>query len=499
MRILPFGGGPKQGTYASSDHDFQAMIEALPVAVMTCELKGFTIDYANAKSVELLKGLQEHLKLDPEKIVGTCVDTFHKNPSHQRTLLSNPNNLPHKAIIQLGDEYLDLHISAQYDKAGNYRKAILSWSVVTEKVNADRESARLLQMLDKMPINVMTCELENFSINYVNQTSKDTLAKVQEYLPVRAEDLLGTSIDVFHKNPEHQRRLLRDKNNLPHKANIKVGPETLALSVSAIEGANGEYLGPMLTWAIVTDNIRMGEQVMNVVEGLTKSSEEMSASATQMQNLAGETTQLSASVSAASEEMTASIKEISQQLAHATDITNNAVREAEEADNYVNTLSASAEQINQITEVIESLADSTNLLSLNATIEAARAGEAGKGFAVVASEVKALARRTAEATTQIRDQVEDIQGVIGTTVTAIQNIGKTIGDINKVAAQISAAVEEQTATTAEVSTSINGVSNASNQTGGAAEGVRTVADQVKELSANLSAEIEQFMQNTTNG
>ncbi len=495
MRLLPFGNGPKSGL-KSKDHDFHAMVESLPVAVMTCELQNFTIDFANKKSMELLGGLQEHLDIDVNNIVGTCVDVFHKNPAHQRGLLSDPKNLPHTAIIQVGPEYLDLYISPQLDKNGNYQKAILSWSVVTEKIKADREANRLLQMINKMPINVMTCNLENFEINYLNDTSKNTLKMVEEHLPIKVDEMLGQSIDVFHKQPQHQRNLLANKNNLPHKANIRVGPEVLSLNVSAIEDNDGTYLGPMLTWSIITDSVRMAEQVTNVVEGLGKTSEEMAQSAQQMQSLAGEATQRSASVSAASEEMTASIQEISTQLAHATKITKNAVKEAEEADTYVNTLSSSAEQINQITEVIEGLADSTNLLSLNATIEAARAGEAGKGFAVVASEVKALARRTAEATTQIRDQIGGIQEVIATTVTAIQNIGSTINEINKVSAQISAAVEEQTATTAEVSSNINGVSDASNQTGAAAENVKVISDQVKEYSTQLNSEIETFLDNT---
>lgn len=497
MNVLSFASGKQKSAYSSASHNFEAMVEALPIAVMTCELKGFTIDFANKKSIELLKSLQQHFDFDASDIVGTCVDVFHKNPEHQRTLLSNPNNLPHSAVIQLGEEYLDLSIVAQYDGRGNYQKAILSWSIVTEKIKGDRETNRLMQMIDKMPINVMTCDPnKDFTINYINQTSRDTLAKVQEHLPIKVDDMLGHTIDVFHKNPTHQRNLLADPKNLPHSANIRVGPEVLSLNVSAMMDADGTYLGPMLTWNIITDSVRMAEQVTNVVEGLASTSQEMAGSAQQMQGLAGEATQLSSSVSAAAEEMTASIQEISSQLAHATQITGTAVREADEANNFVNTLSASAEQINQITEVIESLADSTNLLSLNATIEAARAGEAGKGFAVVASEVKALARRTADATTQIRDQVGDIQGVIGTTVTSIQSISKTIDEINKIAAQISAAVEEQTATTAEVSTSINGVSNASSQTGNAAESVKAISDQVKEYSSQLNSEIETFLDNT---
>ena len=80
--------------------------------------------------------------------------------------------------------------------------------------------ATLTSMLDAMPINVMMADPKDLTITYINQTSVDTLKTVRELLPkgVDPEKMLGVCIDIFHKNPSHQRNLLADPRNLPHIA-----------------------------------------------------------------------------------------------------------------------------------------------------------------------------------------------------------------------------------------------------------------------------------------
>ena len=62
--------------------------------------------------------------------------------------------------------------------------------------------------------------------------------------------MIGQPIDIFHKEPEHQRRILADPRNLPRTATISIGPEFFELSVSAMVDQNGRYIGPMLTWEV---------------------------------------------------------------------------------------------------------------------------------------------------------------------------------------------------------------------------------------------------------
>ena len=79
-------------------------------------------------------------------------------------------------------------------------------------------------LLDKMLANVILAD-SDFRIIYMNEASTQTLQTLEQFLPCRAIEIVGRSIDVFHKHPEHQRRMLADPRNLPHTARIKLGPE----------------------------------------------------------------------------------------------------------------------------------------------------------------------------------------------------------------------------------------------------------------------------------
>ncbi|MFO0951956.1 MAG: methyl-accepting chemotaxis protein [Isosphaeraceae bacterium] len=116
------------------------------------------------------------------------------------------------------------------------------------------EILRINRMIENAPINMMYTDLD-LIIRYMNPATVRTLKKLEAYLPVKVDDMIGKSIDMFHRNPEHQRRLLADPRNLPHTAQIRLGPEYLNLLVSALLDQNGRYLGPMLTWELVTDQV----------------------------------------------------------------------------------------------------------------------------------------------------------------------------------------------------------------------------------------------------
>ncbi|MEM9352908.1 MAG: methyl-accepting chemotaxis protein [Planctomycetota bacterium] len=118
---------------------------------------------------------------------------------------------------------------------------------------------RAMAMLENAPINVIFADLDCV-IRYINPASVKQLRAIEHLLPIPADEILGQSIDTFHKKPETQRRLLADPSNLPHRTNIKLGDETLDLLVSAIYDDSGDYVGAMVTWNVITERLILEEK-----------------------------------------------------------------------------------------------------------------------------------------------------------------------------------------------------------------------------------------------
>ncbi len=476
---------------------FSVMVDDMPINVMTCDLKTFRIDYVNKAALKTLKSIEHALPCSADKMLGTSIDIFHKNPAHQRGMLADERNLPHNAVITIGGEKLDLTITAIRDRSGRYIAPMVTWELVTEKLRREDETRTQRQMLDQLPINAMMCDLDKFTITYANKSTIDTLGKLEHLLPIKAKDLIGSSIDVFHKNPHHQQTLLRDERNLPHNAKIRLGDETLDLRVSAIRDGKGTYTAALLTWAVVTKQVRIADDfestVKSVVDGVSAAATEMQATSETMAAGAEETNVQANTVAAASEQLAKSIDEISRQVAHASEISRLGVDRARESNAQVQSLAEAATKIGDVVKLINDIASQTNLLALNATIEAARAGEAGKGFAVVASEVKSLANQTARATEEIASQIKSIQGATQGAVAAIAAITGTIDQISEISAAISAAVEEQGAATQEVTSNITGVSQASSETGEAASETLRAASELSVQAESLALSVDKFL------
>jgi methyl-accepting chemotaxis protein len=340
--------------------------------------------------------------------------------------------------------------------------------VTAASSNADPEHVMFRGLVENSPNPTMLCDRE-LTIRYANPIALKTLGRLEQYLPVRAHQIVGKSLDIFHKHPAHQRALLADPRNLPHSARIKLGPETLQLNVYALYDGAGNYMGPALSWEIISARAQMEDTVTGKLGGasqkLTAVAAQLAAGATQTSaqasRVAGAAEQMRtnvSSVASASEEMSATVREISSNASESAKTARQARELASGANRTVQALNASSVTIGKVTKVISTIAQQTNLLALNATIEAARAGEAGKGFAVVANEVKELAKETARATEEIAQQIETIQVDTGRSVLAIGDIVKIIESIDGYASSIAASVEEQATTVRDIARNANEVS-----------------------------------------
>jgi methyl-accepting chemotaxis protein len=188
--------------------------------------------------------------------------------------------------------------------------------------------------------------------------------------------------------------------------------------------------------------------------GVASAAEEMSANMNSVSAAMEQSSSNVGLVAAATEEMSATVNEIARNAERAKGISEEAVTQSKNTSLKITDLGQAASRIGKVTETITEISEQTNLLALNATIEAARAGDAGKGFAVVANEIKDLARQTAEATIDIKKQIDNIQKTTDWTIRDIEQIGAVIDDINEVITTIAAAVEQQSAATSEISQNV---------------------------------------------
>jgi methyl-accepting chemotaxis protein len=262
-------------------------------------------------------------------------------------------------------------------------------------------------------------------------------------------------------------------------------------------------------------------QVASIVDAVARSADELSRTTQSMsdqssravtqcetvRNSVENATSSAESVATASDQLKGAISEIAQQSTEAADLSATANETARATGEMMDTLAQSAERIGDIINLIEDVAEQTNLLALNATIEAARAGEAGKGFAVVASEVKALAAQTGKATEEISEQINEMQAAVNRSVSSIGDACSSIESVTGVSASISAAVEEQSAATAEIgrntdhtansnreaAAAISDLADASRQTEYSASEVVAAAGELGRQAETLRADLDSFI------
>ena len=239
--------------------------------------------------------------------------------------------------------------------------------------------------------------------------------------------------------------------------------------------------------------------IASALSSVAASNTQMQASARHVSTIADDTAERSIETAEASEKasqnvatamaatssLADAIGEIARTVAANSGVVSRALAAAEATHAQVDRLSASANRIGSVVNVIRGIAEQTNLLALNATIEAARAGEAGRGFAVVASEVKNLATQTSRATADVGQQIGAMQSSTTEAVEIISQIAAIMREVDAHTALIAAAVQEQEASTDEIARNVQLAAASSDQIAGNIANVRSFANATTQSAGEM--------------
>ncbi|TGD73189.1 PAS domain-containing protein, partial [Mangrovimicrobium sediminis] len=272
---------PQQGdeqTVRSELNKMRSAVDGAMTAIMMVD-RELTITYMNESARTLLRENEDELRkiyrgFDVDNMIGMSADFFHADPSHQQRLLADPNNLPWRTDITVGPLKLALNVTAIIDEQGNYLGNTLEMADVTETRAREAENARLQSAIKGATTRLMMCD-DDLNIVYANpavmEMFRNRAAEMRQAFPgFDPENLIGQNIDKFHKNPAHQRKLLKDPSMLPAKATIHMLDLVFEVNATMILGPKGEYRGNMVEWVDMTEQFNAEQELSNLVKAASE-------------------------------------------------------------------------------------------------------------------------------------------------------------------------------------------------------------------------------------
>ncbi len=215
---------------------------------------------------------QELPAFDLDRLVGTSIDVFHKNPAHQRGIMERLNGT-HVGKISIGPYHFRLSLNPIINQKNRERLGyVVEWTDITDLLKREIYTQRILSSLDSSSTNIIIADAEGVII-YTNgafqSMFRNRQEEVRKQLPhFDVDKVVGSNIDIFHKHPQHQRRLLKEVQGT-HRSDIKIGSLHFRLTLNPIRAEGSEtILGYVVEWLDQTQERAIESEIDGVMQAI---------------------------------------------------------------------------------------------------------------------------------------------------------------------------------------------------------------------------------------